>query len=161
MRENLGFPICSEALSWHWRRFPSLEPDVLFFWRENVSAHLAVCVSAQRAGPVLWCLTASSSRPRLPCTTTWRICSRASCGRSGCARTARRTTPAGWPTPRGGRASAKRPSASLAESWQRTTRRWLSKQNPSLAMTCPCYRSFWQGRVSHTGGTSSCLLREV
>lgn len=147
------FLFCSKALPWHWRHFPYFEPIcVLFFgwymWRENhLHSPSFLSFPVQRAGPVPWCLTASSSRPQPLCTTMCRTYSRASCGRSACARTARRTMPAGWPTPRGGKASAKRPSGSSAGLWQRTIRRWLSKQNPSLATTCLCYRSSQPGQV--------------
>lgn len=116
-----------------------------------ISPHLPFSISLQRDGPVLLCLTANSLRPQLLFIITSKTCLKVSFGKLDFAKTVKKTMLGEWPTQREERASAKRRSDSLEELWQRKIRRWLSKQNQSLAMTSLCFRSSLQGQMLHMG----------
>lgn len=91
----------------------------------------------QRAVPVLWFLTASSSRRRQPCSITWMSSLRGWCGSCACAVRAKSLRPATGAR----RASPRGPGASSTGWWPGTAARWPSKPAPSRATTFPCSES--------------------
>lgn len=160
------FLSCSKALSWHWRHSPYLKPIfVLFFWqyiwRENIHLHSSSFLSFHAEGRacavVFDCkfIETSAALHHNVKDLFEGIVRQIRLRKDSKEDNARRMA-----NTKGERASAKRPSDSLAELWQRTIRRWLSKQNRSLATTYLCYRSFQQGKVLHVGWTSTWLFRE-
>lgn len=62
-------------------------------------------------------------------------------GKSGYAKTVKKTTPGGWPAQNVGRASARKPSDSLGNLWPRTIRKWHLKSNLNLAMIYQCFKN--------------------
>ncbi|XP_071615610.1 GTP-binding protein REM 1 isoform X1 [Heliangelus exortis] len=96
---------------------------------------------SQRAVPAPWCSTASSSRRRRPCSTTWPSSSRGRCGRSACAAGPKSPPRTPCPARGAGRASPREPGGSSTGWWSGTAPKWPSKPAPSPATTCPCSES--------------------
>uniref|UniRef100_H9G679 RRAD, Ras related glycolysis inhibitor and calcium channel regulator n=1 Tax=Anolis carolinensis TaxID=28377 RepID=H9G679_ANOCA len=75
------------------------------------------------------------------CITMSRTCLKGLSGKSGYAKTAKKTMLDGCPTRKEGKASAKRPSGSWGELLQRTIRKWHLRPSPSPATTCQCFKN--------------------
>ncbi|KAM7090846.1 GTP-binding protein REM 1 isoform 1-T1 [Ciconia maguari] len=114
----------------------------------------------QRAVPAPWCSTASSSRRRRLCSTTWPSSSRGWCGRSACAEGARRPERAPRLARSARRASPREPGASSTGWWPGTAAKWPSKSAPSPATTCPCSESHRLPVPPHTQAGDSPLCQQ-
>jgi len=111
----------------------------------------------QRAEPAPCSSTASSSRRRRLCSTTWPSSSRGWCGRSASAAAAKSPTRAPRPARSARRASPREPGASSTGWWPATAAQWPSKPAPSPATTCPCSESHHLCRSARAGwGSPGC-----
>lgn len=116
---------------------------------------LCVCLFPQRAELALWCLTASSSRRRRRCSTTWPSCLRAWSARSASVTTGARPSSVDVPSTSAKRALPRRPGASWTGWWLATTSAWRSECGPRAATTWP------SSEVTHPAGPLSLKVPDL